>query len=227
MAYPHLASVRLIAEPRDTAGAYQLGRDFPGITWLHWNGRFRDDARRFVRGDPGLVGALMTRLYGTDDLFPDDRLSASHAYQSVNCVTWHDGFTLYDLVACNQKRNWATGHGNSNPYKQDDATSWLAWDRLGANRDVFRFFKRMIAFRKAHRSRGRSRFWRDDVCWYGVGPAVDVASHSRSLAFYLDGASQEDPEEMIEVARRAARERGWPDMRALFVSHDRLWTGRL
>ncbi len=66
------------------------------------------------------------------------------------------------------------------------------WDRLEANGDVFRFFKRMIAFRKAHRSLGRSRFWREDVRWYGVGPAVDMTQHSRSLAFYLDGASQQD-----------------------------------
>ena len=250
---PHLASMRLIAEPWDAAGAYHLGRDFPGITWLQWNGRFRDDTRRFVRGDPGLVGVLMTRLYGSDDLFPDDRMSAYHAYQSMNYVTSHDGFTLYDLVAYNQKRNWANGHhnadgpsenyswncgwegdagvppdvvrprkrqvknfccllflsngtpmlragdefmqtqgGNSNPYNQDNETSWLDWDRLEANGDVFRFFKLMIAFRKAHRSLGRSRFWRDDVRWYGVGPAVDLSYHSRSLAFYLDGASQQD-----------------------------------
>jgi isoamylase len=253
VADPHLAAARLIAEPWDAAGAYHLGRDFPGITWLQWNGRFRDDTRRFVRGDPGLVGVLMTRLYGSDDLFPDDRMSAYHAYQSVNYITSHDGFTLYDLVAYNQKRNWANGHhntdgpsenyswnggwegdadvppdvvrlrqrqvknfccllflsngtpmlragdefmqtqgGNSNPYNQDNETSWLDWDRLAANRDVFRFFKLMIAFRKAHRSLGRSRFWRDDVRWYGVGPAVDLAHHSRSLAFYLDGASQQD-----------------------------------
>ena len=99
---PELGRLRLIAEPWDT-GAYQLGRGFPGMTWLQWNGRFRDDIRRFVKGDPGMVADLMRRIYGSDDLFPDSRADAYHAYQSVNYVTSHDGFTLYDLVAYNQQ----------------------------------------------------------------------------------------------------------------------------
>jgi glycogen operon protein len=195
----------------------------------------------------------MTRLYGSDDLFPDDRMNAYHPYQSVNYVTCHDGFTLYDLVSYNQKRNWANGHdntdgpaenyswncgwegdenvasevarlrkqqiknfccllflsngtpmfragdefmqtqsGNNNPYNQDNETSWRDWDRLRANQDIVRFFKRMIAFRKAHPSLSRSRFWREDIRWYGVGPAVDLSYHPHSLAFCLHGASQQD-----------------------------------
>ncbi|MCO6411233.1 MAG: glycogen debranching enzyme, partial [Thiogranum sp.] len=110
---PDLAHLRLIAEPWDAAGVYQLGRAFPGIMACQWNGRYRDDLRRFVKGDPGMVPALMRRLYGSDDLFPDDRMNAYHAHQSVNHITSHDGFTLYDLVAYNQKRNWANGHGNT------------------------------------------------------------------------------------------------------------------
>ena len=74
-----LADVRLIAEPWDAEGAYQLGRSFPAKCCFQWNGRFRDDIRRFVRGDPGIVPALMQRLYGSDDLFPDDR---PHAFAS-------------------------------------------------------------------------------------------------------------------------------------------------
>ena len=69
---PVLREVHLIAEPWDAAGAYQLGTRFPGPLWQQWNGRFRDDVRRFVRGDRCTVPALMTRLYGSDDLFPDD-----------------------------------------------------------------------------------------------------------------------------------------------------------
>src|SRR5271165_4316433 len=69
---PELGQLRLIAEPWDT-GAYQLGRGFPGVNWLQWNGRFRDDIRRFVKGDPGMVPDLMRRIYGSDDLFPDNR----------------------------------------------------------------------------------------------------------------------------------------------------------
>jgi glycogen operon protein len=109
---PAFDRIRMIAEPWDAAGAYELGRAFPGITWLQWNGRFRDDVRRFVRGDQGLTSALMQRLYGSDDLFPDDVMGAYHAYQSVNYVTCHDGFTLHDLVSYERKRNQANGHDN-------------------------------------------------------------------------------------------------------------------
>ena len=110
---PILRDVHLIAEPWDAGWAYQLGTEFPGALWHQWNGRFRDDVRRFVRGDPGMVGALMLRLYGSDDLFPDNPRDARRPYQSINYVTCHDGFTLYDAVAHNEKHNWANGHGNT------------------------------------------------------------------------------------------------------------------
>ncbi|HEU4729580.1 MAG TPA: glycogen-debranching protein [Kofleriaceae bacterium] len=109
---PDFERVRLIAEPWDAAGAYELGRAFPGTTWLQWNSRFRDDVRRFVRGDPGMTASLMQRIYGSDDLFPDSVIDAYHAYQSINHITSHDGFTLHDLVAYERKRNEANGHGN-------------------------------------------------------------------------------------------------------------------
>ncbi len=250
---PDLAGIRLIAEPWDASGGFQLGRGFPGITWSQWNAAFRDDVRRFVKGDPGMVGALMTRLYGSSDLFPDDRMNAYRPYQSINFITAHDGFTLYDLVSYNHKRNWAnrednrdglnenfswncgwegdgdvppgvmalrcrqaknfccllflsagvpmfragdeflqTQSGNNNPYNQDNETSWLDWSRLRSNHGMFSFFKKMIAFRKAHPTLCRSRFWRDDVKWHGVGVAPDLSAESRTLAFYLDGASQND-----------------------------------
>jgi isoamylase len=108
---PELGRVRLIAEPWDTA-AYQLGCGFPGLTWLQWNGRFRDDIRRFVKGDTGMVSEVMRRIYGSDDLFPDSRVDAYHAFQSVNYVTSHDGFTLYDLVSYDRKHNWQNGNNN-------------------------------------------------------------------------------------------------------------------
>src|SRR5207247_2171929 len=85
-----------------------------------------------------------------------------------------------------------TQNGNNNPYNQDNATTWLDWNRLESHADVFRFTRLMIAFRKAHPSLCRSRFWREDVRWYGVGPAVDLSDDSRSLAFCLSGASQGD-----------------------------------
>ena len=110
---PILRDVHLIAEPWDAGWAYQLGTEFPGALWHQWNARFRDDVRRFVRGDPGMVGVLMLRLYGSDDLFPDNPHDSRRPYQSINYVTCHDGFTLYDAVAHNEKHNWANGHGNS------------------------------------------------------------------------------------------------------------------
>jgi glycogen operon protein len=253
MSDPDLAILRLIAEPWDASGVYQLGRSFPAITWQQWNGRFRDEVRRFVRGEPGLVPALMYRLYGSDDLFPDDLAHAYRPFQSVNYITSHDGFTLYDLVAYNSKGNWANGHqnedgpaneyswncgwdgddgvpapvlklrkqqiknfctllflsngtpmlragdefmqtqgGNSNPYNQDNETTWLDWRRLQAHADIYRFFKQAIAFRKAHPSLGRTRFWREDVRWHGVGSAPDLSHDSRSLAFCLRGDSHGD-----------------------------------
>jgi glycogen operon protein len=250
---PILRRARLVAEPWDAGWAYQLGTKFPAPGWCQWNGRFRDDVRRFVRGDPGMVGSLMLRLYGSDDLFPDNLRDAHRPFETVNYVTCHDGFTLYDTVAYNEKRNWPNGHdncdgtgenlswncgwegddgvppevmklrkrqaknffcllflangvpmfaagdevlhtqrGNNNPYNQDNETTWLDWKRRELHSDHFRFVKLMIAFRKTHPSIGRPHFWRDDVRWYGVGPCVDLAFESHSLAYCLHGRSQED-----------------------------------
>jgi len=171
---PHLAHLRLIAEPWDAAGVYQLGRAFPGIMTCQWNGSFRDDIRCFVKGDPGRVPALMRRLYGSDDLFPDDRMNAYRPHQSVNYITSHDGFTLYDLVAYNEKRNWANAHHNSDGPAEN-------------------------YFRKAHPSLARSRFWREEVHWYGVGREPDLSFDSRSLAFALRGASQQDDDLYVMI----------------------------
>lgn len=107
---PDLTGIRLIAEPWDI-GAYQLGRGFPGTQWMQWNSAFQRCVQGFVRGDKGLVPELMTRLHGSTDLFPDDRFHALRPFQSVNYVTSHDSFTLYDLVSYNERRNEANGHG--------------------------------------------------------------------------------------------------------------------
>jgi glycogen operon protein len=89
--------------------------------------------------------------------------------------------------------------GNNNPYNQDNEIGWLDWSQLQANRDIFRFFKRMIAFRKNHPSLSRSRFWREDVSWYGVGATVDLSHDSHSLAFCLHGASQDDDDIYVMI----------------------------
>ena len=125
-AAPELENLRLIAEAWDPA-TYQLGRSFPGISWLQWNGQFRDDVRAFVRGDVDMVPKLMSRIYGSCDLFPDDIANSYRPYQSVNFVTCHDGFCLYDLVSYNRKHNEANGHDNNDG--TDDSRSWnCGWE---------------------------------------------------------------------------------------------------
>jgi glycogen operon protein len=103
-----LADTKVIAEAWDAAGLYQIGY-FPGTRWAEWNGRFRDDVRRFVTGDHGMVGAVTARIAGSADLYqPTGRLPIN----SVNFITCHDGFTLNDLVSYNGKHNEANGEGN-------------------------------------------------------------------------------------------------------------------
>jgi glycogen operon protein len=92
-----------------------------------------------------------------------------------------------------------TQFGNNNPYNQDNETGWLDWSQLQANQDIFRFFKSMIAFRITHPSLSRSRFWREDVAWYGMGPTIDLSYDSRSLAFCLHGASQGDDDLYVMI----------------------------
>jgi isoamylase len=258
---PIIAEISLLAHARDVSvtaeawdiGTYQLGRAFPGLTWHQWNGQYRDDLRAFVKSDAGQVPALMRRLYGSDDLFPNTLLDACRPYQTVNFIDCHDGFNLYDLVSYNRKHNEANGHGNAdgtdanlswncgyegdvnvppqvmalrkqqiknfctllmlsngtpmfvagdefmhtqrgnnNPYNQDNEITWLDWDRLESNGDIFRFFKLMIAFRKAHRSIHRPTFWREDVHWYGVNGPVEFSSEARTLAYCLRGDAEYD-----------------------------------
>jgi glycogen operon protein len=247
-----LRNIRLIAEPWDASEAFLLGKQFPGASWMQWNSRYRDTLQQFVRGDSGMIGNLMTRIYGSCDLFPDDLYNSLRPWQSINYVTSHDGFTLYDLVSFDRKHNEANGHrnrdgaedysdncgfegdvdvpvdvmrlrkqkvknficllmlsngtpmfrmgdefmqtqgGNNNPYNQDNETSWLDWSRLQFHTDIFRFFKRMIAFRKEHASLSRSRFWRDDIAWFGAHGPIDLSFESKAMAYFLSGRSEND-----------------------------------
>jgi isoamylase len=114
-----LADTKLIAEPWDAAGLYQVGK-FPfGRRWSEWNGLFRDQVRRFWRGEPGLSGALATRLCGSPDLYEKSGRGPQH---SVNFITCHDGFTLADLVSYNHKHNEANGEDNKDGL--DENYSW-------------------------------------------------------------------------------------------------------
>lgn len=257
---PDFSNIRLIAEVWDLS-SFLLGKKFPGSSWFQWNAHFRDDIRSYVKGDLGMVPALMSRLYGSNDLFPDTLHDAYRPWQSINYITSHDGFTLNDLVSYNDKHNeangknnkdghiqnlsWNCGHegiidvpdevmnlrkrqvknfcallflsngtpmfcagdefmntqqGNNNPYNQDNEITWLDWDLLNRNADVFRFFKQMISFRKNHASICRSNFWRCDILWYGASEKqVDYSYHSHCLAYCLHGRSQEDDDIYVMI----------------------------
>jgi glycogen operon protein len=226
-----LAQSKVIAEAWDAAGLYQIGH-FPGDRWSEWNGRYRDDVRRFVRGDPGLVGAVATRLAGSSDLFGD---LGELPINSINFITCHDGFTMNDLVSYNVKHNEANGEGNrdgvddnhswncgvegatndpaveglrnrqirnfatilmlsrgvpmflagdeirhtqkgnNNAYCQNNEVSWLDWSQVERYEDIFRFWKRIIEFRKTHKLLRLGRFFTGarnerglaDVAWHG------------------------------------------------------------
>lgn len=105
---PLLADTKIIAEAWDAAGAYQVG-SFGNPRWAEWNGRYRDDVRRFWRGDPGTLGAMATRLAGSSDLYAS---SGRRPYHSINFVTSHDGFTISDLGSYEYKHNDANGEEN-------------------------------------------------------------------------------------------------------------------
>ena len=107
---PVLANTKLIAEAWDAGGLYQVG-SFPSWgRWAEWNGIFRDDIRKFVKGDAGMTSPLATRLLGSPDLY---LTSAREPYHSINFVTCHDGFTLSDLVSYNEKHNLENGESNA------------------------------------------------------------------------------------------------------------------
>ncbi len=113
-----LAATKIIAEAWDAAGLYQVG-SFPGYRWMEWNGRYRDTLRRFARGDPGLVPEVATRLSGSSDLYG---ANLRQPINSINFVTCHDGFTLWDLVSYDRKHNQANREGNRDG--GNDNESW-------------------------------------------------------------------------------------------------------
>lgn len=236
---PILRDVKLIAEAWDAGGAYQVG-SFPGLRWSEWNGRFRDDIRRFWRGEPGLVPLLATRLCGSADLYQGNRKVPMN---SINFITCHDGFTLNDLVSYQQKHNEANGEqsrdgenvnfshnygtegdtcdrtiesvrlrqiknmlatllisrgvpmilggdefrrtqrGNNNAYCQDNDISWYNWELLREHRELFRFTREMLAFRRRHRVLRTEDFYREgDILWFGpTGRAPTWNDGARSL----------------------------------------------
>ena len=119
-AFAAAQDLRLIVEPWDLS-AYQVGDAFPGRTWAQWNGRFRDDCRSFLRAEDGATSGFARRILGSPDLYP------GAPARSINFVTAHDGFTLYDLVSYERKHNDANGQGGADG--TDDNRSWnCGWE---------------------------------------------------------------------------------------------------
>jgi isoamylase len=115
---PIISQVKLIAEPWDLgAGGYQVG-NFP-VLWSEWNGKYRDCARKFWKGDSGMVSEFATRFTGSSDLY---EWSSRRPHASINFITCHDGFTLHDLVSYDHKHNEANGEDNHDG--ADDNNSW-------------------------------------------------------------------------------------------------------
>ena len=248
---PLLRDVVLIAEAWDAGGAYQVGT-FSKCRWGEWNGRFRDDVRRFWLGEPAMMGIFASRICGSADLY---QRSGKGPANSVNFVTSHDGFTLNDLVSYKQKHNEENGEngrdgtdanysdncgvegpstsanvealrnrliknflatlfvsrgipmllggdefrrtqrGNNNAYCQDNAISWVDWGFLEKHREIHRFTRGMIAFRRAHPVLRKAAFYTDaDIQWFGPrGTTPNWADSGRkSFACLILGHSEPD-----------------------------------
>ena len=248
---PILRDVKIIAEAWDAGGAYQLG-SFSERRWAEWNGRFRDDVRRFWLGDEGMMGSFASRICGSADLYQG---SGKGPESSVNFITSHDGFTLNDLVSYKQKHNDGNGEngrdgtdanysdncgiegpsndpavdamrkrlikaflltlfvsrgtpmllggdefcrtqrGNNNAYCQDNEVSWFDWRLLDKHREIQRFARGMIAFRRAHPVLRKEAFYAEsDIRWFSPhGTAPDwLDPRQKAFACLIFGQSEPD-----------------------------------
>lgn len=155
-----LGKVKLIAEAWDAGGLYQVG-SFPSWSrWAEWNGRYRDDMRRFLKGDSGVAGDAITRITGSKDLY-DPMYRGNSA--SVNFLTCHDGFTLYDLYSYNTKHNENNGWDNTDG--DNNGNSWNCGVEGETNNPVIDGLRRRLiknAFATLMCSRGPAMFFAGD-----------------------------------------------------------------
>jgi glycogen operon protein len=135
---PMLADTKIIAEAWDAAGAYQVG-SFAKSRWAEWNGHYRDDIRRYWRGDASMTGRMSTRLSGSSDLYQH---SGRDPYHSINFLTSHDGYTLNDLVSYEQKHNLANGEDNRDGANDNYSRNW-GYEGTAASPAVVRLRERM------------------------------------------------------------------------------------
>ena len=248
---PILRDVKIIAEAWDAGGAYQVG-SFSTQRWTEWNGRFRDDVRRFWIGHAGMMGSFASRICGSSDLY---QVSGKGPESSLNFVTSHDGFTLNDLVSYKQKHNDENGeygrdgtdanysdncgvegpsadpdvekmrnrliknflltlfisrgvpmllggdelrrtqHGNNNAYCQDNEVSWFDWSLVEKHKEIQRFTRGIITFRRAHPVLRREVFYTDaDIKWFAPnGTTPDwMDEQQKSFACLILGQTEPD-----------------------------------
>lgn len=265
---PILGKCKLIAEAWDAGGLYQVG-SFPSWgRWAEWNGKFRDDIRKFLKGDKQVVREVIERIQGSPDLYGLENRGTT---ASINFITCHDGFTMMDLVSYNEKHNIANGEGNcdggndneswncgwegptddpeinflrkkqiknavtlllvsrgipmllsgdeigntkfgnNNTYCQDNEISWLNWDLVKENADLFSYFKNIIAFRKAHPVLRVTRFdsyhtdtGYPEISWHGTKAwDFNCDSLSYTIAVMFCGSAHKyetDEDEFIYMA---------------------------
>ncbi len=244
---PVLKNTKLIAEAWDAAGLYQVG-GFPSYgRWSEWNGKYRDDLRRFLKGDSGFVEAMVYRIQGSPDLY-----NGRGTHASINFVTCHDGFTLMDLFSYFSKHNMANGEnnmdgsndnhswnwgcegpsdnpeiiklrkkqiknaisilmlsygvpmilagdemgrtqsGNNNAYCQDNDISWINWNLLKSNNEIYNYFEKIITLRKNNKILMEREHYETtnslgsrypQISFHGVKPwEYDSSSESKTLA---------------------------------------------
>ena len=270
---PILSSCKLIAEAWDAGGLYQVGT-FPAFgRWSEWNGKYRDTARRYLKGDEGQVGELAQRIQGSPDLYQWNGRSQA---TSINFITCHDGFTLADLVSFDQKHNEANGefnrdggddnhswncgaegwtdnpeilelrrkqamnalgllmtsrgtpmllmgdefgrsqHGNNNAYCIDSPVSWVDWNLLKSNENLFNFSQALIAFRHQHPCLRVNRFDHggSDIfpscSFHGTKPwNVDWSSESRQLGWMMSSQTDDGQSDTVYVAANSAHYATW------------------
>lgn len=195
---PVLGKMKLIAEAWDAGGLYQVG-SFPSWNrWAEWNGRYRDDMRSFLKGDDGMAGNAITRITGSRDLYSPE--SRGHK-ASVNFLTCHDGFTLYDLYSYNDKHNEKNGWNNTDG--DNNGHSWnCGVEGETDDPNVNRLRRRLIknAFAALLCSRGPAMFFAgDEFCNTQFGN--NNAYCQDNIISWLDWSRLEEFKEIHDFVR--------------------------
>jgi glycogen operon protein len=178
---PLLADTKIIAEAWDAGGAYQVGA-FPGGRWAEWNDRYRDDVRKFWRGDDGMAPLLATRITGSSDLYLKN---GKRPFHSINFITSHDGFTMNDLVSFTQKHNEANGEQNLDGLNENYSSNYglegptdIPFIEETRNRQIKNFFATLLLsigtpmilggdeFRRTQQGNNNAYCHDNELTWY-------------------------------------------------------------